>query len=96
MRSGAPNPFFACLLWQKIKTLVAQLADKNHSLIEDVDSKAVERFNRVIATKIIRRCNFFQCKQIVIQCTSKSERNKRKRRRNGTKTAQILFNLLCS
>lgn len=49
MHPEAPNPFFGSLLCQKIKTLVAQLADKAHSLIEDVDSNIVKRFNGVIA-----------------------------------------------
>ncbi|CAB3222618.1 unnamed protein product [Arctia plantaginis] len=51
--ADATNPFFGSLLWQKIKTVAAQLADKAHSLIEDVDSNVVERFNGVIAKLVM-------------------------------------------
>lgn len=69
MRPDATNPFFGSLLWQKIKTLVAQLADKAHSLIEDVDSNVVERFNGVIA-KLVggKRINYSQRRSYQARC----------------------------
>ncbi|CAH0401911.1 unnamed protein product [Chilo suppressalis] len=70
MGPDAPNPFFGSLLWQKIKTLFAQLADKVHSLIEDVDSNVVERFNGVIA-KLVggKRINYSLRRSYQARCS---------------------------
>lgn len=63
------NPFFGSLLWQKIKTVVAQLADKAHSLIEDVDSNVVENFNGVIAKMVGgKRINYAQRRSYQARC----------------------------
>lgn len=70
LQVDAPNPFFGSLLWQKIKTYVAQLAEKAHSLIEDVDSNVVERFNGVIA-KLVggKRVNYSQRRAYQARCS---------------------------
>lgn len=61
--------FDMCSLWQRIKINAANGTSHSRSLIEDVDSNAVEQFNSVIAKLVCgKRINYSQRRGYQTRC----------------------------